>query len=209
MLSGALATAASLLALAYIATAGSGSSAPIYRVPRVAAVAHAIPATDDSFDGTAGSRTSERELGRLVLVDVSPSVPSLDDELDRQRALALQQGQRVLLWVVVADCKPCSAVDAALSSRELQAALASSRLVRVNAVDFLAELSRMGIPMDAFPAFVRLGPDGSPVDYVDGGEWDDDVPVNIAPVLKSFIEGSYDRRRSPWRGGLHEDETPI
>jgi hypothetical protein len=63
--------------------------------------------------------------------------------------------------------------------------------------------------MDAFPAFVLLGRDGHAADYLHDGEWDDDVPENIAPVLKSFVEGTYSRRRSPWHGGLHEDETPI
>lgn len=157
--------------------------------------------------GTSGF--SERSIGDLVLVEVSPDVGSLDDELQHQRAIARERGQRVLVWVVIADCKPCTAFENALSSTEVQHALAHARIVRLSAVDFLAELSRLGLPMDAFPAFLLVGPDGLPTDYVDGGEWDDDVPQNIAPVLKSFMEGTYRHRRAPWRGGIHDDETPI
>ncbi len=148
-------------------------------------------------------------MGDVVLVDVGAEIVSLDEEMDRQRALAMRARQRLLLWLVVADCKPCNAVEAALSSPDVQRALGSARLVRLDAVEFMAELSRLGIPMDAFPAFVLLGRDGHAVDYLHGGEWDEDVPGNIAPVLKSFVEGTYSKRRSPWRGGLHEDETPI
>ena len=55
--------------------------------------------------------------------------------------------------------------------------------------------------MEVFPAFVLLGRDGHAADYLHDGEWDDDTPEDIAPVLKSFVEGTYSRRRSPWHGG--------
>ena len=30
------------------------------------------------------------------------------------------------------------------------------------------------------------------------GEWDDDIPVNIAPVLGPFVRGNLTKRREPW-----------
>lgn len=211
VLSGALATGASLLALAFIASMGTPAAEPLRQARlashgegRTAAPLGRGVATKDAPGGL-----TERRVGDLVLVDIGPDVGSLDDELARQRAIAREHGQRVLVWVVIAECKPCAAVENALSSGDVQRALARARIVRLSGVDFLAELSRMGVPMDAFPAFLLVGPDGFPTDYVDGGEWDDDVPQNIAPVLKSFMEGTYRHRRAPWRGGIHDDETPI
>ena len=34
---------------------------------------------------------------------------------------------------------------------------------------------------------------------IHGGEWDDDIPPNIAPVLGAFVRGKYGTRRYPWQ----------
>ena len=44
------------------------------------------------------------------------------------------------------------------------------------------------VPLDLFPQ-----------DAIDGGEWDADVPENIAPVLGAFVRGTYKTRREPWK----------
>jgi hypothetical protein len=210
---GIVATIGSLLAVAYVAQIGSTVSVAHARTElashsRTRERTADVRRLDDAPEG-AGRPVREQHIGAIVVVDVGAQIVSLDEELDHQRGLASRAHERFLLWLVVDDCKPCTAVDSALSSTEMQHALAHTRLVRLDAVEFLVELSRLGVPMDAFPAFVLLGPDGHAVDYVHGGEWDRDSPENIAPVLKSFVDGTYIQRRSPWHGGLHEDETPI
>ena len=211
---GAVATVGSLLAVAYLAAIGASSahgerSAQLASHSESPRAAYEGARLLDGLPERTGRPVREHRIGEIVLVDVGAEIPSLDEELDRQRGLAMRSHERLLLWLVVQDCKSCNAVEAALSSVEVQHALTKSRLVRLDAVEFLAELSRIGVPMDAFPAFVLLGRDGHAADYLHDGEWDEDIPENIAPVLKSFVEGTYSRRRSPWHGGLHEDETPI
>ncbi len=44
-----------------------------------------------------------------------------------------------------------------------------------------------------------LGPDLRPRDGIDGGEWDADVPENMAPVLGAFVQGTLTKRRTPWQ----------
>jgi hypothetical protein len=210
---GAVATVGSLLAVAYVAAVGAAGARP-ERTAQLASHSELRSSLEGArrLDGApegAARPVREHHIGDLVLVDVGAEIVSLDEEMDHQRGLAMRGHERLLVWLVVENCKSCNAVEAALSSPELQRALGRARLVRLDAVEFLAELSRLGIPMDAFPAFVLLGRDGHAADYLHDGEWDDDVPENIAPVLKSFVEGTYIRRRSPWRGGLHEDETSI
>jgi hypothetical protein len=211
VISGATATGVSVLAVAYLAAVGS--SAPTRTTDRTELASHRAPVLSIPTVGTTLEESpapiTERRYGSILVVDIAPDVSSLDDELDRQRTLADVSGERLLLWLVVPECKPCAAVQAALPSGELQRALAKSRIVRLSAVDFGAELARVGLPMDAFPGFALLGPNGFATDYLHGGEWDADIPQNIAPVLKSFVDGTYTQRRSPWRGGPHEDETAI
>jgi hypothetical protein len=212
VVSGAVATAVSVLAVAYLATVGSaarstpsdGTRLASHRDPTVA-IASSQPEAPDWEQ----QQTRERRIGAVLVVDVAADVSSLDDELDRQRTLADVSGQRLLLWLVVPECKPCAAFEASLASNDVQQALAKARLVRLRATDFGAELARVGVPIEAFPGFALVGPNGYAADYLHGGEWDADTPQNIAPVLKSFVEGTYVHRRSPWHGGLHEDETSI
>jgi len=213
VVSGALATAVTVLAVAYAAAVGS--STPKARSDATQLASHREPAftplaslVGQSPDGSLVP-SRERRLGDIVVVDVAPYVLSLDDELDRQRTFADLSGERMLLWLVVPDCKPCAAIESALSHQDMQRALANFRIIRLNAGDFSSELGRVGLPTDSFPGFALLGPNGRASDYLNGGEWDADVPQNIAPVLKSFVDGTYVHRRSPWHGGPHTDETPI
>jgi hypothetical protein len=74
------------------------------------------------------------------------------------------------------------------------------RLLRLDAREYHLELSERGLAPEVLPGFALLGPNGYPVDYVNGGEWDADVPENIAPVLRKFIQGTYRTRRNPWTG---------
>jgi hypothetical protein len=213
VISGAVATAVSVLAVAYLATIGSAARSSPTESTRLAShreptVAISSSQPEDAPD-VPQPPIRERRFGSLLVVDVAADVSSLDDELDRQRSLADLSGQRLLLWLVVPECKPCASFEATLPSSDMQQALAKARLVRLSATDFGAELARVGIPVEAFPGFALVGPNGYATDYLHGGEWDADIPQNIAPVLKSFVDGTYGHRRSPWRGGPREDETSI
>lgn len=209
VISGAVATAVSVLAVAYLASIGSAARSSPADGTRLASHRDPLVEIVSSRPEGAESPIRERYFGTVLVVDIAADVSSLDDEFDRQRTLADVSGQRLLLWLVVPECKPCAAFEAALATSDVQQALAKARLVRLNATDFGAELGRVGIPVDAFPGFALVGPNGYAVDYLHGGEWDADIPQNIAPVLKSFVDGTYAHRRSPWRGGPHDDETSI
>ncbi len=149
------------------------------------------------------------QVGRITLVDVGPDIPSLRDELDHQRTLAAAGKQKLLTWLVTEDCHPCNGVAASLDDPRMQRALANVRLVRIDVNDFALELARLHIPVDKLPGFALLGTDDRPVDFVHGGEWDADIAANIAPVLGSFVRGTYKKRRDPWHGGRRAGETPI
>ncbi|MEB2312907.1 MAG: DUF4190 domain-containing protein [Sorangiineae bacterium] len=149
------------------------------------------------------------QVGALTLVDLGPDVRSLRAALDEQRSLAQKAGEKLLLWLVVERCRPCNGVAVSLPDPALQRALAGVRLVRLNARDFALELGRLRMPLDRYPGFALLDADDRPIDYIDGGEWDEDIAPNIAPVLGKFVGGTYTKRREPWNGGSRDDETPL
>lgn len=148
-------------------------------------------------------------IGQIDVVDVATNVDSLSGELARQMRIARKDGSRLLLWVSAPDCAPCKGVASALSDRRLQHALERTRVVRVNRDDFAAELDAIGIPFQAIPGFALLDAEIRPVDYLDGGEWDEDVPHNIAPVLAGFMRGNYNTRRRAWHGATRRKITAL
>jgi len=148
-------------------------------------------------------------IGEIEVVDVATSVDSLSGELARQNRIARHAGSRLLLWVSAPDCAPCKGVASALSDRRMQRALEHTRVVRVNRDDFAPELEAIGIPYQAIPGFALLDAEIRPVDYLDGGEWDEDVPHNIAPVLAGFMRGNYNMRRRAWHGATRRKITAL
>jgi len=212
-----LASAAALaLLLSYASspTTATPSPAPVFAPPPVSPMVPA-PAPSPAPSATASAQSSREpgviatRVGKLELVDVDRDVPSLSRELEAQRKAAAKDGKRLLVWVVVDDCMPCNGVAAALGDPSMQTALEKVRVVRVNSRDFGQDLTFLGIPVAKVPGFALLGDGNRPEDYVNGGEWDDDIPRNIAPVLGNFVRGRYTKRREQWRGPRRDDETTL
>lgn len=147
-------------------------------------------------------------VGNITLVDVNDN-RSLSEVLDHERALGANDGEKLLVWLVVPECQPCNAVAAALPDKKMQEALEGVRLVRLDIQDYQRELDQLGFPTEKIPGFALVGKTNRPLDFIHGGEWDDDIPKNIAPVLGKFVRGSLLKRRDPWRGPRREGETPT
>jgi hypothetical protein len=161
--------------------------------------------------GSASREAATRTLtiGTVTLVDPGTETPSLNAILEREQNRATEQKQRLMLFIVGSDCQPCNGVGVALRDARMQRALRGVRLVRVEGREYAVELERSGIPVDVVPGFALLKPDGRAIDYLNGGEWDADIPENIAPVLRDFILGRYSKRRNPWKTGAEHGETTL
>ena len=144
-------------------------------------------------------RTTVEREGRITLVELGRSTASLSDELARQRAQAGTARETLVVMTTGARCEPCRGVDRALSDPLMQTALAAVRLVRVDGDLFHEDLDSLRMPHDRIPGFFLLAPDLTPRDGIDGGEWDDDIAANMAPVLGAFVRGKYAERRTRWR----------
>lgn len=176
---------------------------PVYMPPPTAAPAPpgppSLPGPGSGITMSRESKTTVTTVGTIVVVDIGLAELSLDAALRRQRALAQRHGQTLVLQTTSSGCRPCQGVAAALPDPKMQRALSGVRLARVEVGDFHEELVDLGVPDKLIPGFFLLGTDMSPRDGINGGEWDDDVAANIAPVLEAFVRGTYTKRRQPFR----------
>jgi hypothetical protein len=206
-----------MLALYITAFAGSKGS---HALPPVALPAPPAPAPSPTLmpklvnpeqpggrtlDGT----TRATRFGDIILVDPGPAAGTLETLLSDERGRADAEHQTLLVWISSPEFPSCNGVSVALRDRRLQKALGAARILRLNVNDYYVELSRRGVPVKELPGFALMSPEGRPLDYVNGGEWDADVPENIAPVLGNFIHGRYTRRRNPWHGPSRDDDTAL
>jgi Domain of unknown function (DUF4190) len=148
-------------------------------------------------------------VGAIAIVEAASGGESLKKLLAAQLRESAQAGGRVVLWTVTGECEPCAAVGRALPDARMQRALAGVRLVRADAANLGADLQRLGVPIDTVPGFTLLDAQGRPLDHIHGGEWGDDIPANIAPILDKFVRRTLAVRRYRWTRPLREGETPL
>jgi hypothetical protein len=161
-------------------------------------------------DGSAAAPGLPRlpaRIGKIAIVEASPAGDTLQVQLQSQLAESSKAGERLVLWTVTTDCEPCEGVARALSDARMQEALAKVRLLRADATSFPRELRLLGI--SGVPGFTLLDAQGHVLDHIHGGEWDADIPANIAPILDKFLRRRLTQRRHPWARPLREGETPL
>lgn len=203
------------LALYITALAGStsGPTSPHVTLPTPPAPVPApapMPANPEQTGGkTVDAATRATKFGALTLVDPGPGAGTLEALLRVEGTRASAERQKLLVWISSPDFPSCNGVSVALRDPRLQKALSGVRILRLDVNDYYVELTRIGVPVKAIPGFALMTPEGRPLDYVNGGEWDADVPENIAPVLGNFIHGRYTRRRNPWHGVPRGNETKL
>jgi len=187
---------------AKIASSGSAPKEPLSDPP-----ASVAPNSDDPSAAAPNGPSSDpvpttstvTTVGTITVVDVALGVASLPTELRQQHAEATAHGERLVVQTTAATCVPCQGVASALSDPQMQRALDHVRLVRIDSSSFEEDLDELQIPVHPTPGFFLLDSDLKVTDGINKGEWEDDVAVNIAPVLGPFVRGSYSKRRSPWK----------
>lgn len=143
--------------------------------------------------------TTVRHEGQIVVVDIGTSVPSLSEEMAKERAEASRAGDQMVVMTTRGACVSCQHFTNTLRHPLMQAALGHVRLVRIDADAFDEDLSNLKIPRDNLPGFFLLAPDLYPRDGIDNGEWGPDSAMNVAPVLNAFVRGKYATRRRAWQ----------
>ena len=85
---------------------------------------------------------------------------------------------------------PCRKFEAALSDGRMRTALRGVTLVRVDVDEFdRSDLNSLRLDVTSVPWFFKVDSRGHPTDAISSGEWDEDIPENIAPVMRAFVDG--------------------
>jgi hypothetical protein len=141
-----------------------------------------------------------RRNGAVTVIEVGRSVAALDQELAKQRAEAATVGETLMVMTSQSiECQECLDVLTSFRDPLMQAALSKVRIIQVDVRVFDEDLVQLKIPSNRIPSFFLLSPDLTPRDGIDAGEWDDNIAVNIAPVLGAFLRGKYNARRQRWQ----------
>lgn len=150
--------------------------------------------------GTVPQKTEERMVGSVPVVDLGVSEPSLTQALLKQAAIAKAEGREVMVNVVGSTCEPCATQLKAFSDPLMQKAFAKTRIVRVSADVFREELGKLQVrDLTKLPWYFLLRADATPRDGINGGEWGEDVPGNMAPVLGPFARGELKTRKEVFK----------
>lgn len=147
----------------------------------------------------APTKTRVRREGRVVVVDIGTLVPSLAEEVAKERVEAARAGDRLVLMTTRSECPSCRYFVDNLRHPMMQNALAHVRLVRIDVEAFEEDLSTLKIQRERIPGFFLLAPDLYPADGIDVGEWKSDQVPNIAPVVGAFVQGQYASRQRVWQ----------
>ena len=183
---------------------------PVSPAPKSSRAVNPLPLPAAEAPESIESVTRENLLGRVTIVDLRAGPGAFRAELTAQATLASQSTQKLLLYLAARDCLPCNGFMLSLRDPRLQQSLAQVRLIRVEIAQFAPELRELGLPLDNTPGFALLsGPDLRVVDYIHGGEWDEDIADNIAPVMAAFVKGAITRRRHVRPELLRPGETRL
>lgn len=142
--------------------------------------------------------TTVHQEGLVIVVDVGTLVPSLVEELSKERAEAALSGEVMIIMTTRRECSSCRYFSDVLRHPLMQTALERARLVRLDVDAFEEDLTALKIPHEKLPGFFLLAPDLRPRDGIDVDEWLVDKVTNVAPILHAFVREKYVDRRRMW-----------
>lgn len=192
--------------------AGPPGPPAIATAPRAPSPAPGLPLPPSAPEVEAAPEalpTLPPQIGKIAVIEALDSGDALEPQLLKQLAESAKQGEHLVLWTVTPGCEPCAAVGRALPDQRMQRALSGVRLLRTDVRAFAPELERLGVPIESVPGFTLLDKKAHPLDHIHGGEWGDDIPANIAPILDKFVRRTLQTRRYQWDRPLRHGETPL
>lgn len=120
---------------------------------------------------------------------LTPAGGELGAQLQSLAARAKQEDLKPFVQFTAVWCGPCRDLQASMNDPLMVEAFAKTFIIQINADDFTdKQFAAAGFTLDGIPAFYELDEQGKPTGrLVDGGAWEDNIPANMAPVLRKFF----------------------
>lgn len=142
-----------------------------------------------------GAKTTTH--GSITVMDLDPTDGPLRTQMTRVVAEAGARNSPVLVETTASWCSPCQKFKASLEDPRVQSALEHVTLVRLDIDAWQSsELAGMHLVVNSVPWFYKMDASLTPLDKISSDEWGDDVPENIAPVMRDFMAGTRTKRKS-------------
>jgi len=133
------------------------------------------------------------ELVGFTEVRLHPEDGNLDEMLATEAEQAVAAG---LLPVVEFDadwCPPCVAITQHLKAKNelMLKAYDGTYIIQLDVDEWGWDNGKVEyFTVDAIPVYFKLDDQGKQTgESIDGGAWNEDIPVNIAPVMDAFFHG--------------------
>ena len=141
---------------------------------------------------TPGSAANNTLVG-FTEVRLHPTDGKLDEMLAAEAEKAVTAG---LLPVVEFDadwCPPCQAINKHLEEKNelMLKAYDGTYIIKLDVDEWGWNNGKVEyFTVDAIPVYFKLDEQGKETgESIDGGAWNEDIPVNIAPVMDAFFHG--------------------
>jgi thiol-disulfide isomerase/thioredoxin len=117
--------------------------------------------------------------GKTPLLDV------MESHVTKANAL----NQDLYIQITATWCGPCKRLQAAMPNELMQEAFAGTYIVKLDADEWKEDFSSIDITIKAVPTFYQVTSEAKAGNYtVNGGAWAEDIPENMAPVLKTYFK---------------------
>jgi thioredoxin 1 len=97
--------------------------------------------------------------------------------------------RKPVLFFTATWCGPCKQFKNSLGDPLMTDALKDATLIMIDGdVDAKNDKIAGKYKVSAYPTFLRVDETGKLLNKTDGGAWDENIPVNMAPVMKAFMK---------------------
>jgi thiol:disulfide interchange protein len=123
------------------------------------------------------------------ITKLTPAGGDLTAQLQSLAIRAKHENLKPFVQFTAVWCGPCRELQACMDDPLMAEAFAQTFIIQINADDFSdKQFAAAGFTLDGIPAFFELDEQGKPTGrVVDGGAWEENIPANMAPVLRKFF----------------------
>jgi thioredoxin 1 len=142
--------------------------------------------SNDKSSDSAANKSADAPKEAIKKLDYHAQDKKLADVI----AAEFAAGRTPVVYFWADWCGPCKEFKSSLSDPLMTDALNNVTLIMIDQdKDMEKEMYGDQFGVTGIPAFVKVDKEGNYVDLIDGGAWEENIPANMAPVLKAFLAG--------------------